>query len=174
MDINNPYAAGSEDPRATTAGSESLITPRVYEALGKTKPWVRLLAVLGFIGSGLMLLGGVFMLVGGGLIAAAGAAGKSSGAGSAALGGMPIALMSILYIAMGILYLFPSLKLWNYGSRIGSMLMTRAVDDLEGALEEQKSFWKFVGVLTLVMIGLYIVLFVVMMVVIGAGAAMSR
>lgn len=172
--MDNPYAAGQADPGAA-AGSQSLITPRVHNALGRTRPWVRLLAVLGFISSGLMLLGGVFMLIGGGLIAAAGASGGSGhGLPVQLTGGLPMVIIAVVYIGMGVLYLFPSLMLWNYGGRIASMERTRAVGDLEGALEQQASFWRFVGILALVMIALYLVLIVVMVVAAGVGAAMAH
>jgi hypothetical protein len=47
--------------------------------------------------------------------------------------------------------------------------MTRRTDTLESALEAQKSFWKFLGIATLVLIGLYAAMFVV---VIGAASGM--
>jgi hypothetical protein len=139
-----------------------MVTERIYDVLGRTKPWVRLMAVLGFIGAGFMLLGGVFMLLGGGIMAAAASSGHGS---SGAMGALPFAgfqvVLAIFYLAIGALYLFPSLKLWKYGTWIGQMLLSRAVTDLEEALEQQRSFWKFLGIMALAIMALYAVLVVV-------------
>jgi len=56
----------------------------------------------------------------------------------------------------------------KYGSAIGRLLETRAGADLEDALLQQKSMWKFSGISAIVIIVLYILLFVVM---IGVGVS---
>jgi len=56
----------------------------------------------------------------------------------------------------------------KYGSAIGRLMETRASFDLEDALTQQKSMWKFSGISAIVIIVLYILLFVVM---IGVGVS---
>jgi len=167
---HNPYAASQPEPHplaspSPSAGRESMITDRIYDVLGRTKPWVRFLAVLGFIGAGFMILGGVFMLLGGGIMAAAAASGHSS---SSSMGAMPFAgfqvVMAVFYLAFGFLYLFPALKLWKYGTWIGQMLLSRSVADLEEALNQQRSFWKFVGIMALIMMAMYALIIVVVVI----------
>lgn len=65
--------------------------------------------------------------------------------------------LGLLYAAMGVFYLFPSIKLWKYGSAILRLMGTGSNADLVEALDQQRSFWKFVGIMILVMIALYIV-----------------
>jgi len=66
-------------------------------------------------------------------------------------------VMGLLYAATGVLYLFPSIKLWKYGSSIVRLMGTGSNADLVEALDQQRSFWKFVGIMILVMIALYVV-----------------
>jgi hypothetical protein len=44
----------------------------------------------------------------------------------------------------------PAWYLFSYAGALGSFLQGGAVAELEAALDHQKSFWKFVGILTLI------------------------
>jgi hypothetical protein len=135
-----------------------MVSEQSIEMLRQTRPWVMLIGVLCFIGSAFMLLGGLAVIAMGAL--------ASAGAKSAA----PMAL-GLVYIPLSGLYIYPGLKLTKYGSVIGRLLQSRASADLDAALEQQKSFWKFAGISTIVMIILYILFFIGMMAV-GVGTAM--
>jgi Ca2+/Na+ antiporter len=120
----------------------------VIDQLARTKPWVRLFAVLMFLGAGSLLLIAAGMLVVGGIGAT-----KSSGPWAGMSGAMPIAF-AMVYVVL-------ALKLWKYASRIGQLVHTGSDMDLEGALNEQRAFWKFAGILMIVMIALYLVAIIV-------------
>lgn len=143
---------GGERPAGDRAG----VSDVAVEMLRQTKPWVTLLAVMSFIGSALMLLAGLFMIV-------AGAFARSSGP-------FPPALLGAIYLPLAFLYIYPALKLWLFSSAIGRLVASRSAADLEAALLQQKSFWKFLGILTVVMIAVYGLVFVGALVV-GIGAA---
>lgn len=139
-------------PGATMAGQVSAGT---VLALKQTRPWVLLLAILGLIGVGLMLLGGVVMLGAGAMATSAGAGVRP---GSAA--GMPMGVfagMGVGYLVFAFLYLYPIIKLFKYSSAISRLSGSGSVRDLEAALQEQKGFWKFIGIVTLVVLLLYVV-----------------
>jgi ABC-type sugar transport system permease subunit len=55
-------------------------------------------------------------------------------------------------ILMGILYFFPSLFLFKFASSIGRLLDGGGATEMEEALSNQKSFWKFVGILVIIAI----------------------
>jgi hypothetical protein len=74
-------------------------------------------------------------------------------------GPIPGAVLGLVYIPFAIVYVYPGLKLWSYGKSIGQLMLSRASTDLEAALGHQKSFWKFVGILTLCVVGIYILVF---------------
>ena len=153
----SPYASA---PAMAPAGAPGgIVSEQSVEMLRQTRPWVTLLGVLCFIGSALMLLGGLGMM-------AMGAMASATSAKTVA----PMALGAV-YIPFAGLYVYPGLKLTKYGSAIGRLLQTRAVADLDSALEQQKSFWKFAGITSIVMVVLYIV-FIIGMVAVGVGSAM--
>jgi hypothetical protein len=158
--MNNPYASpaptapyGSPDPGMAgmpyRSDDRAEVSDAAVEMLRQTKPWVTFLSVLAFIGSGLMLLGGAAMMLMGVI-----AGGRRAG------GALPSAALGALYIPLAILYIYPALKLWGFSSAIGRLLGTRSSLDLEMALEQQKSFWKFSGIAAIVMMVLYAFVFV--------------
>jgi hypothetical protein len=147
-----PYHAGPSDGRAG-------VTEMSVEMLRQTKPWVMVISVLMFLGAGFMLLASLLMM--------AGAAFSPSGSGVTAA-------VAVIYVPMAVLYIYPAVKLWKYGGAINRLVLNRDTSDLEGALEQQKSFWKFSGITALIFIILYIVIFVIAMAVGVMGAAMRH
>ncbi len=117
----------------------AVITP-----LARTQGWVRFFSVLGFISVGFMVIAGVGMFFAGGMML---------GAGGAFIG--------LLYVAFAGLYFFPALKLTQYANRIAALRHTRSERDLVMALEAQRAFWTFTGIMTVIVLALYVVLLVV-------------
>ncbi|MDP2877579.1 MAG: DUF4339 domain-containing protein [Holophaga sp.] len=156
----NPYAA----PQAEVYGarmsgaSQGQVSPSIVALLRQTKPWVRLLAVLGFIGIGLMLVGSFAML----------ALGSSFGKGLPAGFGFG---MMLAYMLMAGIQLPAVLFLNRYASRIASLVNSNSPSDLEEALSAQKSFWRYIGILTLILLCIYALIFVVMIIAGVAGFA---
>ena len=112
-----------------------MASPGIHSALAGTKPWVRLISILGFISAGFMILGGL----------AAGALGARMGMPEAAV-------LIFIYPLMGLFYLVPSLYLFRFATRIGEYVQGGQEAQLELALESQRSFWRFVGILSLIAI----------------------
>ncbi len=135
----NPYQSPEVVSKPSNAGGWDSSLNSAADMLRKTKPWVRFMSVIMFIASAFMALGGAFMM-------AAGAAGAP---------GMYGAFVGVVYVVMAVLYIIPAVFLWRYADRIGSFLLQRTPAALTHALEAQKSFWKFVGILTLIVICLY-------------------
>jgi hypothetical protein len=131
------------------------VTPLMVEHLRATKPWVRFISIIMFIMVGLTFLGGLVMMF------------MPSPAGMRGFGFGP--LVGIIYIIMGVLYLAPAYFLHQYASSIGDFVQNGGDSALETALGSQKSFWRFVGILTLVVICIYALVFV--FVILGAMSA---
>ena len=125
--------------RNVSAQGGQQVSSLVIDKLAGTQGWVRFFSVLGFIVFGLIMLVAV---------------------GALFLGGMG-AFISLVYIVMGALYFFPTLKLSQYASRIARLRVTKSEVDLSAALEAQRSFWAFVGIVTLVVLCLYLVIILV-------------
>jgi hypothetical protein len=127
----------------------------MVEHLQATKPWVRLISIIMFISVGLMFLGGLVMML----------MPSPMGMGGGGFG----ALVGIIYIIMGGLYLAPAYFLHQYASSIGDFVQNGGDSALENALGSQKSFWRFIGILTLVVICIYGLVF--LFVILGALSA---
>lgn len=131
------------------------VTPLMIEHLRATKPWVRFMSIIMFISVGFMFLAGLLMMFM-----------PSSGMGGIGFG--PV--VGFIYFIMGGLYIVPGYFLHQFASSIGDFLNGGGDSAMENALGSQKSFWRFVGILTLVVIGIYVLVFV--FVILGAMTAM--
>lgn len=154
-------APGYAAPAPIQYGSQVsgvVVTPATMQLFRETKPWVRFMSVLMFIGCGLIFLVAVIMLV--------------AGAGTSRSGGGIAAVASLAYLALGLIYLAPAIFLSRYASRIGDLLNSQHPDHLQAAVAAQKSFWKFVGILTIVVLAIYLI--VLLVVVAGASGRLSR
>ena len=167
METPNPYATPSASAAVPSATDSTMATDAVIDQLRRTKPWVRLFSVIIFIGAGFMVLGGIAMLLAGAAIFAASSSGTGSGATPAFLG--PV--FGISYLVFAALYIYPGVKLWNYASRIGDLVANRSLVSLEAALNEQRAFWKFVGITLIAVLCLYLLIGIIAAIVAVAGAA---
>ncbi len=110
------------------------------EPLVQTRPWVKLFAVLIFLGCAFMALAGCIAPIGG------------------LAGGQPVMIfVGVLYLAFAVLYFFIGKMLWSYGSAITMFEQRPVIENLVQALAHQKTFWKTVGIIALIMIALQIV-----------------
>lgn len=148
----NPYSAPSGTvaaPGTYSYGSNiAAASPGSIEALRLTRPWVLFLAILGFIGAGFMVLAGLVMMM--------------AGAMAGALAGSKEfpAWLGLLYFVLAPLYVAPSVKLIKYSSAISKLVASGGVSDLEEALNQQKGFWKLVGIMVIAVIALYVLILV--------------
>ncbi len=144
MSDSNPYQSPST-PASPFEGHTEVDT-MLYEAtqsLAQTKPWVRFLSVLGFIGSAGMVVVVVGMM-----------AFRRGPFGPGLIEMIVMVLMFVLF------YFIPSFLLWNYASRIGEFLKASNPLTFSAAIAAQKSFWKYLGILTLVIMCFYAVMLV--------------
>ena len=126
----------------------------MLEAMRRTRPWVTMFAILSFVGGGFLILGSLGMFFMG------------------AAGG-PVAMMGpgigFVYLLIAGFYFVVGKLLWNYRNSIEGFLASGgSAGMLAAAIDRQASFWKFVGILSLVMMVLYGI-----MIVIAVGAGMS-
>ncbi len=116
------------------------VTEEMVSALRGTKGWVLMVGILMFIGAAFMVIGAIGMILGGAMM------GESAK-------GMPqgmFAGMGVVYLLMALLYIFPATYLVKYSSAIGRLVSDGRAADMEAALNQQRKFWKFVGVLALI------------------------
>jgi uncharacterized membrane protein (DUF485 family) len=138
------------------------VTAATIEHLRRTKPWVRFFAVLSFIGSALLVVLGLMLAVMGSALPTMFGASGNPGVGVG---------VGIAYLLLALLYIFPGLYLWRYASAIDSLVQHPQSLTLEEAMRHQTAFWRFVGILSAVMIAIYAVI-LVLVVMFGAIGAM--
>lgn len=143
---NEHYTAPSASLENTQVGARELLQP-----LLATKPWVRLCSIVGFVMTGFMVLAGIFMIIGMGAVATMG--------GDPGMAGMGVGFGifgGVLYMLLSLIYFFPSLFLHRYANSIAQADRTNSNSDIAKALEYQKSFWKFVGIMTLIFVSFFL------------------
>jgi len=119
-----------------------MVTDSMMDSMRSIKPWTKLLAILGFVSVGLMILLGAGFMVFASMIQ------QQKNA--------PPSFMGFLYILLSTLYFMPSFYLYKYSTSIADFLKSNGPLHLESALSYQKSFWKFVGITALIMMTLTI------------------
>nr|CAA6828852.1 MAG: Unknown protein [uncultured Thiotrichaceae bacterium] len=146
MSTQDAYAPPQSTVRDVSGGA-GLMTDSIISSLRKTRPWVLLLSILGFIGTAFMVISGVFMLLGSGFMDMEGLEAAGVFGGSAMFIGM-----GAFYLVLGVIYFLASLYLLRYAGSIKRAVTGMQVADLELALAQQASFWKLLGILSLISI----------------------
>jgi hypothetical protein len=143
-DPYRPLEASLDGPISAPAGSTAP-SDAVVQLLAQTRPWVRLMAIFAFGVIGLFVV----------LVVLMGVIGHRIGSGKIA------APAFIPLLGFMLLYLPPALFLWSYAASIKRLLAGGGQTALESALRNQKSFWKYVGILSSVMMVFYGIAFAI-------------
>lgn len=114
------------------------------EFLTETAKWANFLSILGFIGLGLMVIVSLFMFV-------VGASNSFMPMGSGIFVG-------IFYILIAGFYFVPINYLYKFSSNMKDALRTNNQASLTSSFEYIKSHYKFIGILTIVIMGIYILM----------------
>ena len=118
----------------------------VIRVLGATKSWVRFIAILGFLVTALILISAIVMFV---------MTRSASGFSLLAPG-----VLGGIYLVMGVIYFVAAFKLNQYASRINDMLHQPSQVNLVAALDAQRGFWKYLGILAILVIAFYLVMMI--------------
>lgn len=128
--------------------------------LKETAKWAKFLAIVGFVMTGLIVLAALF----------AGTLLSTLAASSPELALFPTTGITLIYLIMAGIYFFPCLFLFQASQKVTAALQSGSSEELTGALEKLKNFFRFVGIMTLVIISLYALMLVFL--VLGGGLAM--
>ena len=119
--------------------------------LRETSKWSFFLSIMGFIMIAFMLILAIF-------------ANSIFSMAAAMQPGVPEnvgMIMTITYLILAIIYFFPVYYLLQFSNKMKKALQTKNDETLASAFEMLKSHYKFIGVLTIRTISLYILFFVV-------------
>jgi len=109
------------------------------------------MSILSFVGSGMMILLG-FVIV---LASVWGGFGTTRS--NSPISGLAGVFTGLFYMAMAFLYIAPGVFLHRYAGAIRELKRAGTADALEAALKHQKSFWRYMGIMSAIGIGLVII-----------------
>jgi hypothetical protein len=120
--------------------------------LTETARWGKFLAIVGFVTCGLLAIASFFIgaILSRNPFSVYGAEGAAGAAG--AIGGT---FITLLYLAISVLYFFPCLFLYRFSVRLKAALRDNDQVKLNQSLKSQKSLFKFVGILTIIVLAFY-------------------
>jgi hypothetical protein len=146
----NPYQPPAS-AYADAAGADGAVSNRIVEALRKTKPWVSLVSISGFVFAGFSVLIGLVLVIA--------APDEEFGVG-----------LGVGYLMWAFMTFAAALPLHRYARGIRKLLHGGGMAELEHALEAQTRFWQLAGALTLISV-LFIVVGLLLMIIFAATLA---
>ena len=147
-----------EDNLHVENGENLIIDWRSKEFLKETAKWTKFLSILGFVGIGLMVLGSLVMLF---------APSSLMSNGDFPFGGK--IFMMLLYLAFAVLYYFPISYLYQFSENTKKAIENNDNNAIRDAFEFLKSHYKFMGILTIILLSFYAIIIFIGL--IGAGTA---
>jgi hypothetical protein len=173
-DAVNPYQSPeSAAVPAIPLTAQGALTETMLIYLKEASPWLRFIGILGFISSGTTVLWGIVSIALMPLFRQVWTEMPPSyqpfsGIARAAFGGT----MVIFGIGAGMLLFFPSLFIYRFGEKIRSYLRSGTAQDLELAFKNNKSLWKFFGVICIINL-VFIPLMLIGGIILGVVAVLS-
>ena len=151
-----------EDNLHVQNGENLVIDWRSKEFLKETAKWTKFLAILGFVGIGLMVLGSLVMLF---------APSSLMSNGDFPFGGK--IFMMLLYLAFAVLYYFPISYLYQFSENTKKAIENNDNNAIRDAFEFLKSHYKFMGILTIILLAFYAIMIFIGLIGVGAAAMMN-
>ena len=133
-----------------TTESQLIINSDVKSYLLETAKWSKFLSIAGFVGMGILVLVGIFVMVG------------LSAFSSISNMGFPMGALGFIYIIIALLYYFPLSYLYKFSVNLAKGLKSNEQQSVNYGFENLKSLFKFMGILTIVVLSIYALVLVVM------------
>jgi hypothetical protein len=117
----------------------------------ETARWGKFLAIMGYIGIGLILLIAIFVM----------AIGSASQLFPGMALGMGMGAFGMIYIVIAALYFFPVYYLHQFSIKIKQGLTSQDPQNITTGFQNLKSLFKFMGIFVIVILSIYAVIFAV-------------
>ncbi|QQO10484.1 hypothetical protein [Breznakiella homolactica] len=165
-DSINPYESPKSDIAAAgPAFSAGSLNETMLRYLKEASPWLRFVGILGFIMCGFMAVGGIVVIFTAPFLTSL-TESVGSSFGVAAAG----ASMGVLYIIMAVIFFFPAKFVYFFGVKIRNYLQNNSDQELELALKNNKSLWKFYGIVCIIYLAI-IPIFIIIAIAVGISSA---
>jgi len=137
-----------------------MLSEKMLRYLSDASPWLQFIGILGFIGCGLLVITGVISAIG------------FSAMSFLESDNFPLWIITLIYIPMGVLFFFPAFFTYNFGRKIRSYRFSNSLEDLELAFKNNKSLWKFYGIICIIYLA-FIPLFLIIAIIGGVAATIN-
>lgn len=131
------------------------IDPVTKSYLNEISKWAKFLAILGMIMMAVMVIGGVALAVG--MSAAMTDIDPEMGGTTGAFGSFGAGAAGAFYIILAVLMFFPLLYLLRFSNRMRAALHGNDQNSLNVGFQNLKAYFKFIGILTIIILALWIV-----------------
>jgi hypothetical protein len=118
-------------------------TEEIKGYLSETAKWGKFLAIMGYIGIGLMVLAAIFVM------------GMGSASQLFQASGMDMSFIGIIYLVLAAFYFFPVNYLYQFSVKTRQALASQDVQHVTAAFQNLKSLFKFMGIFTIVILSIY-------------------
>lgn len=126
------------------------LTEEINQNLHSAGRWSQFLAILGFIGTGFMVIAGITMSIIMAFIPSS----------DADLFPFPLALIGLLYIVLAGVYFLPIFYLYRFSSSIKQAVALKKQDQLSNAFNNLRAHYKTFGIIMIVLMCLYPIMIV--------------
>lgn len=120
------------------------INSTIINFLSEIAKWAKFLAIVGFVGLGILILLGLFLST---ILSSVSTIYPTHSIGSSLISGM--------YIIMAAIYFFPILYLYRFSTRLKSAITSNNEQELEEAFKNLKAHYKFIGILAIILLAFY-------------------
>ncbi|RZK79878.1 MAG: hypothetical protein EOO92_08540 [Pedobacter sp.] len=134
-----------------------VITEDIRSYLYETSKWARFLSIVGFIAT-------VFMVMLSFSISAMMGAMDKMTAGNNPYAQIPSGVLTFWLLIISLIYFYPSFLLFKYSGACKNAVLYGDQESLVTAMAKMKSFFKFWGILLIVMLSFYAIAFIMVVV----------
>lgn len=126
-----------------------IINEEINDYLLETSKWGKFLAIVGYVGMGLMVLIGLFVMIG------------FSAFSQMTDMDFPMGLLGLIYLVIAVIYYFPVTYLYRFSVQIRQGLSSKEQQPVTTGFENLKSIFKFMGIFTIVILSIYALILVI-------------
>lgn len=119
------------------------LSEKTKHSLNETRKWTSFLSILGFVFIGLIVVGGFSI-------------GTIMSAFSDESLPFPGYTLGFVYLIIGAIYFFPIYYLFKFSTHMKEALLHNTEESIEDAFVNLKSHYKFVGIITIVILSMYL------------------
>ncbi len=127
-----------------------IINNEVKDYVLQIAKWAKFLSIIGFVGLGLMLIGGLSVIT----------IGNTVSTFNRTPSPVPFALLGLIYLVLSVFYFFPVYYLYKSSVGLKKGISSNSQDSFTDGFKNLKAHYKFIGITMIVVLSIYALIFV--------------